>query len=314
MIMTQMARDVEESYSLSEEMARRRMPHLYRVARLFPDAERYRAFCALYASMRWVDDRVDDRRTDLAGLTDWDEEIAGAQRGAPTHTEFGPALTDTFRRFQMPLDPWQKLSRAMRFDLSAGGFSTYAEFKSYAEGATVSPASVFVTLLLMRPQAEHYQPVRAYSDIRNAVRRAAVACYEIHILRDASIDVREGRNYFPQEELEAFKLAGRRSVDSVWRSYLKSYALRIRGSWAPALAALESLEGPMSPRERLMLHLLVDVYRLSLEKIIHLNFDVWSDRHWPDAAEIARLLERTRSRFEPDVDLSELMVRVVEDV
>lgn len=312
--MTQMARDVEESYGLSEEMARRRMPHLYRVARLFPDPERYRAFCALYASMRWVDDRVDEKRTDLAGLADWDAEIAWAQEGAPTRTEFGPALADTFRRFRLPLDPWQRLSRAMKFDLSAHGFSTYADFKSYAEGATVSPASVFVTLLLMRPQDGCFEPVRQYADIRNAVRRAAVACYEIHILRDASLDVREGRIYFPHDELVAFKLAGRDHVDPDWRAYLKSYALRIRGSWAPALAALESLEGPMSPRERLMLHLLVDVYWLSLQKIILLNFDVWSDRHWPDASEIAGLLDRTRSRFEPDVDLSELMVRVVEDV
>jgi phytoene/squalene synthetase len=202
----------------------------------------------------------------------------------------------------------------MRFDLASGGFATYADFKNYAEGATVSPAAVFATLLLMRSRDGRFTPARPYPDIRNAVRKAAVACYEIHILRDAAIDMREGRVYFPQDELRAFKLSGQRTVDQAWRPYLKSYALRIRGAWAPALAALESLEGPMLSRERLMLHLLVEVYGLSLEKIIRLNFDVWSDRHWPDPGEIKFLLEKTGKRYEPEVDLSELAVRVVEDV
>lgn len=312
--MTSRSNAVEESYAASEELARRRMPHLYRVARLFPDLDRYRAFCALYASMRWVDDRVDEGRTDLAGLAAWDQEIAGAQEGSPTRTDFGPALTDTFTHFDLPLDPWQKLSTSMKFDLSSARFENYAAFKTYAEGATVSPAAVFATLLLMRLENGRFLPARSYADICAAVRKAAVACYEIHILRDASRDVQEGRIYFPQDELQAFKLRDREEVDETWRAYLKSYALRIRGGWALAMAALESLEGPMAPRERLMLHLLVEVYAFSLEKIIRLNFDVWSDRHWPDSGEISLLLERMRQRYEPDVDLSELVVKVVEDV
>ena len=313
--MTLIASDVEKSYELSEAMARRRMPHLYRVARLFPDADRYRAFCALYASMRWVDDRVDEKSTDLAGLSSWDREIAHAREGTPTRSEFGPALSDTFARFDLPLDPWQKLSRSMRQDLSSYGFDSYEDFWAYAEGATVSPAALFATLLLMRPQQDgRFKPVRFYPEIRDAVRHAAVACYEIHILRDAAADVRDGRIYFPQDELGAFRLLGRRCVDASWRTYLKSYALRIRGGWEPALASLETLQGPMTPRERLMLHLLVEVYKLSLDKIIHLSFDVWSDRHWPEPSEIARLLEQMALRHEPGVDLSDLVVRVVEDV
>jgi hypothetical protein len=106
----------------------------------------------------------------------------------------------------------------------------------------------------------------------------------------------------------------RTEVDASWRAYLKSYALRIRGGWFRAQSELESLEGPMSPRERLMLHLLVEVYWFSLTKIIRLDFDVWSDRHWPEPAEIAGLLQRLAHRYEPGVDLSGLKVRVVEDV
>lgn len=310
--MTLTAPDVERSYELSEELARRRLPHLYRVARMFPDPERYRAFCALYASMRWVDDRVDDRATDLDGLAGWDREIRNAHQGAPTKSDFGPALSDTFARFELPLDPWQRLSASMQLDLATPGFATYVDFRKYAEGATVSPASLFATLLLMRPGPERYRPAVPYEQVRSAVRAAAVACYEIHILRDAEADIREGRKYFPRDELQTFKLSG--AVDRSWRTYLKSYALRIRGGWTKAQAALESVEGPMSPRERLMLHLLVEVYWFSLSKIIRQDFDVWSDRHWPEPHEIAGLLTSLADRYEPGVDLSSLVVKVVEDV
>lgn len=312
--MTVTALDVERSYELSEEMARRRLPHLYRVARLFPDPERYRAFCALYASMRWVDDQVDDKATDASGLQLWEREIRHAQSGQPTVSDFGPALTDTFARFEMSLDPWQRLSASMHTDLAAPGFASYEDFRSYAEGATISPAALFATLLLMRPGHPRGRSLVPYDRVRAAVAGAAVACYEIHILRDAAIDLAEGRRYFPRDELKAFGLTASSVVDATWRSYLKSYALRIRGGWVAAEMDLETLEGPMTPRERLMLHLLVEVYRFSLEKIIRLNFDVWSDRHWPEPHEIGALLERLAARYEPGVDLSSLVVRVVEDV
>ena len=53
---------VAASYRRAEEIARQNLPHLYRVARLFPDRARFEAFCALYASMRWIDDEVDEGR------------------------------------------------------------------------------------------------------------------------------------------------------------------------------------------------------------------------------------------------------------
>jgi phytoene/squalene synthetase len=306
--------DVEKSYQQSEKLARNRMPHLYRVARLFPDPERYRAFCALYASMRWVDDRVDDKLTDDAGLKRWDREIDDAFSGSATATEFGPALADTLARFDFSDEPWRNLSVSMGYDLHARGFPTYADFRRYAEGATVSPAAIFATLLLMRPSGGRFVPAHPYAKIRDAVRDAAIGCYEVHILRDAREDLEAQRNYFPQDELAAFHLGDRQTVDELWRPYLKSYALRVRGGWHGSMAAMATLEDVMTPRERLMLHLLVEFYGHSLTKIIRLNFNVWSDGHWPEPADVAGLLATIGARYEPDVDLSQLAVRVIEDV
>jgi phytoene/squalene synthetase len=264
--------------------------------------------------MRWVDDRVDDKLTDDAGLKRWDREIKDAFGGTASATEFGPALSDALARFEIPDEPWRNLSVSMNYDLNARGFPTYADFRKYAEGATVSPAAIFATLLLMRPSGDKFVPAHTYGKIRDAVREAAIACYEVHILRDASEDLEAQRNYFPQDELAAFHLGDSCSVDETWRPYLKAYALRVRGGWYGAMADMSTLEEVMTPRERLMLHLLVEFYGHSLAKIIRLNFDVWSDGHWPEQAEVAGLLTTLAARYEPDVDLSQLAVRVIEDV
>ena len=90
--------------------------------------------------------------------------------------------------------------------------------------------------------------------------------------------------------------------------------MRTRGGWEPAMADLESIEGPMTAREQLMLHLLVEFYGRSLRKIMRLGCNVWEDAHWPEAEEIRSLLSDLAERFEPGVDLGALAVRVVEDV
>ena len=306
--------DTRESFRLSREMARARMPHLYRVARLFPEQERFDAFCALYASMRWVDDRVDEKQTDLGGLDAWEREINAAFSGGAPTSPFGPALADTLSRFPLTPEPWHRLLAAMRFDLQHDGFTTYEGFIRYAEGATVAPAALFASLLLMRPGGRTWRLALPYEEVRDAVRDAAVACYEVHILRDAQEDLSAGRNYFPQDELATYHLDLAGPLTDAWRSYLRAYGMRVRGTWQPAVAHMAAIESPMTDRERLMLHLLVEFYGESLQKIIRLRFDVWSDQHWPELHEITDLLERLSRQYEPGVDLGSLAGRIIEDV
>lgn len=306
--------DVEASYQAAQTLSRQRMPHLYRVARLFPDEDRFRAFCAVYASMRWIDDEVDEGRMTEAGLASWRETVGRVFEGDGGDASYGPALADTLGRFQFSQEPWLNLANAMQYDLQHKGFPTYTDFVAYAEGATVAPAAIFATLLLMRKQGSGFAPVVAFEKIRDAVRPSAIACYETHILRDALEDLKEGRNYFPQDELVTYRLNSNSEVDSVWQPYLRAFALRVRAGWSTALAEMEKIEVAMSPRERLMLHLLVEFYGHSLEKIIRLNCNVWSDAHWPEPEEVAALLAEVGARYEPDVDLSALAVRVIEDV
>src|SRR4029453_957933 len=97
--------------------------NLYRTSCFFQDLERYRAFCAQYAVMRLVDDRIDalparaalspaERREEQEIVNLWQRIVTAAQRGdsagaghrvaslpEPRAGALLPALAAAFRRF-----------------------------------------------------------------------------------------------------------------------------------------------------------------------------------------------------------------------
>ncbi|SYZ72505.1 putative 15-cis-phytoene synthase [Candidatus Zixiibacteriota bacterium] len=305
---------VIESYRQSEAIAARKHPHLYRVASLFPERDRYLAFCAAYASMRWIDDRVDDDISSLAELENWEKEIKSAFRGESGSNIYGPALAETFRRFELPLEPWEKLAGAMKFDLQHSGFESYDLFLDYAEGATVAPAAIFASLLLQRPEGDRFRLPLPYDEIRKAVRNAAIVCYEVHILRDAREDLAAGRNYFPRDELAAFQLADPNALLSDWKEYLSIYGARTRHRQKRALIDLEAIEVFMTSREKLMLHLLIEFYIYSLDKMNRLEFDIWSDRHALDRDEMTNIVTTLYKKYDSSPASPSFVLEGSEDV
>lgn len=314
MDITLRAARVEESYRFAEQIAAKRKPHLFRVATLFPDRARYLAFCAAYASMRWVDDHVDELAGSLEELEAWQREVAGNYSGIAGSIIYGPALADSFKKFELPLEPWLNMKKSMQLDLEQWGFASYQDFLVYAEGATVAPAAVFASLLLQRGNGVLFHLAVPYETIRDAVREAAILCYEAHIVRDLKEDLSAGRNYFPVDELQQFGLENEHEAGEKWRPYLRFYMNRAAMRRERALEAMNTIEAEMTPRERLMLHLLVEFYIGSLEKCIRLDGDVWSDRHWIEKDEMKALLERLKNEYEAGAALEPLAIKVIEDV
>ena len=183
------------------------------IAARFWDKDRYEAFRVCYRSMRVIDDLIDDRKSTGQQLSlaeiesyrqemlDWLEEVKAGSSANPFLLEF----QKTVERFAIPLWPWERLVRAMSFDLSHDGFRSFTEFLRYSEGAAIAPASVFMHLCGVDKSARgSFGPPKF--DIRRAARPLAIFSYLVHIIRDFQKDQSDHLNYFPGQLLDGFGL------------------------------------------------------------------------------------------------------------
>ncbi|HUF77392.1 MAG TPA: squalene/phytoene synthase family protein [Thermoanaerobaculia bacterium] len=181
---------LRDAYALAESIASRDLNNLYLTSRFFADPVRFRAFCAYYAVMRRVDDRVDElcarsavpppeRELVRAEVDAWRRAIAAVGAGEPPESA-GRALAgledavsaralllaceDAHRSFRVPAGLWLSFFAAMERDLEDRRFGTYREFLAYAEGATVAPTTIYLLLLTASPDesaAERWTEGRA---------------------------------------------------------------------------------------------------------------------------------------------------------
>ncbi|MBD3333592.1 hypothetical protein GF356_12150 [candidate division GN15 bacterium] len=178
------------------------------------EEDRYEAFKVCYRSMRVVDDLVDDLK---AGTNDQSLHLSAAIENmieawiddlhqGRTKDEFYALLLNTIYRFRLPLWPWERLAKAMIYDLHHDGFPTFIGFMRYTEGAAIAPAAVFMHLCgVDRTNDGRYQP--PVFDIREAARPLAVFSYLVHIMRDFQKDHRAGLNYFASTILEMHQVS-----------------------------------------------------------------------------------------------------------
>ncbi|MEQ5775542.1 squalene/phytoene synthase family protein [Thalassospira sp. NFXS8] len=200
----------EDPFLACKELAAAKNANLYRAAmRLNPARQRF--FLAAYASMRVIDDIVDDGfleksdaerdnlRDDTFDIIDrWQDQIEAAKVMADNPwPDVGPlpgpvydALTLTLGESDLSVDPWVKLAEALRKDVAEDPLDEWDDFIAYCEGATAAPASIFVYLLSARYDDEiGYVSNLTASPLYHA-RDMAIFCYVIHILRDLPIDVK----------------------------------------------------------------------------------------------------------------------------
>ncbi len=206
--MTEPPRDAnavpDDPFAHCVDIAARNGSPLWLVGRSLPPAKR-RFFAAAYASMRVIDDFVDDvflqlspemrpqsRPDALARLDAWSNGIENAAGGglAPAHAPDAPvfrALAEVLPRADLGTAPWQALAGAMRRDIEEQPLEDWAGFDRYCEGATVAPAIVFIYILGCRSEADGFRWQLAEPPSHYA-RDIAVFCYLVHILRDMAAD------------------------------------------------------------------------------------------------------------------------------
>jgi hydroxysqualene synthase len=150
---------------------------------------------ALYAFARVADDFADEpafagRRA--AELDRWEDLLFGCFHGDSEHPVF-IALTETVRRFDLPLAPFTDMLAAFRMDLRSRRYATFADLMAYVERAA-QPIGRLILYVFGARDAERLR----YGD------ELATALALTSFWQDTRRDLERDRVYIPQEDLQHF--------------------------------------------------------------------------------------------------------------
>ena len=241
------------------------------------DDTRYSIFCATYASMRVIDDFVDDeflalpkreaaRTNAVETVTFWrDNAIAALVDGV------APSDKDPFQKTHAALaatshvaivdpGPWENLSAAMIRDVVEAPMKSWQDFLAYAEGATAAPAAVFIEILALEKRNGRLKSTLLGPAVEH-IRNSAILLYLVHIMRDLEKDAAKGPHLLtlPEEMFEALGMTP--SIFAATASTNSALAHRVRSAIAdyasnflmPALGELNTLDEKLSANDSAIL-------------------------------------------------------------
>ncbi len=272
------------AYSVCRGITRSQAKNFYYGFLVLPKRKR-QALCAVYAFMRRCDDIADDpslsARDRQQKLDIWIDAFHAAQAGSPTDDPVLLALTDAQRRFHIPLGLLDALAFGTAMDVeqmdveqnpdqpaTPGLQVQYRNFQDL-ERYCYHVASV-VGLVCIR--------IFGYTDpaAEPLAEKCGLAFQLTNIIRDLKEDAVVGRIYLPQDELEQFGISATDLISardaSRVRPLLELQAQRAFENYRAGDELLHFVAEDSQPA----LWVLVNIYRSLLEKIVRLNYDVFT--------------------------------------
>jgi 15-cis-phytoene synthase len=254
-----------DSYKSAEAVARNRSNFYYSF--LVLPAEKKRAFCAVYAFMRYCDDISDgaappaDKR---ALLRDWRSQLDAAYAGTMGPNPILPAFRDTARAFSIPREYFHWILDGAEMDLDVFQYETFEDLYRYC--FHVASAVGLVCLQLFGFGDER---AKKYAE------QCGVAFQLTNILRDVKEDADLGRIYLPAEDLRRFDYTAeelrRGVVNEPFRKLMSYEAERAREYYRAARNLLPLVEDASKPA----LWAMIAIYERILTQIVQRQFDVF---------------------------------------
>ncbi len=287
-------------------------PILDIAARIWDD-DRYEAFRICYRSMRRIDDLVDHRKAGAGTIApaeahvmesmiaDW---LASMHKGVG-EGDYQKEFLKTCAHFVLPLWPWERLCRAMVYDLYHDGFASFNQFLRYVEGAAVAPAAVFMHLCGITRNGDGYASPRF--DIRRVSRPLALFSYLVHIMRDFEKDQNSALNYFPDDLLarHGLTVADLRSIAASqtptpqFRSLMSHYKGIAERYRREARAVMDATLPLLEPRYQLSWELIYNLYLQIYERIDPEHGTFTAPALNPSPYEVQARIQQTIDQFVP---------------
>jgi len=277
------ASQIAVAYSVCRSITRAAAKNFYYAFLVLPTAKR-QALCAVYAYMRRCDDIADDFKIPALErrqrLDAWLDAFHRSEAGHPTDDPVLLALTDTQRRYKIPVELLDQLAYGTGMDIQDGEtasapgsaelqvlYRTFSDLSQYCYRVASVVGLVCIRIFGYRdPAAEAL------------AENLGLAFQLTNIIRDIQEDADMGRIYLPAEDLERFKIGPddfrQSTIPERLRWLLAAEADRAREYYISARELMTLIDEDSQPA----LWVLVTIYRRLLEKISDRKYDVFGKK------------------------------------
>ncbi len=256
------------SYERCRRLHRRYGKTYYTASLILPPRQRRHAH-ALYGFCRYADEIVDgcgpapDTRVKALDLLE--ASFVADHAARRSEHPILAALVDTMTVLDIDAGAVHRFLRSMRMDLTIARYDTWNDLCRYMDGS----AAVIGEMML---------PVLEPADFTRAVgpaRDLGLAFQLTNFIRDVDEDLRRGRVYLPQEDLDRFEADPRcRVVTPAWKSLMAFQIDRARSLYASADAGIDLLP----PRSAACIRAARQLYSAILDRIEVNGYDVFACR------------------------------------
>ena len=205
--------------------------------------------------------------TAAAEIAEWRREVDRLfSAGVPRRPE-AVNLESVIARFRLSRQPFDDLIDGVEMDLHRSRYETFDELATYCRRVASAVGLICVEIFGCRD-----------SDARDYAINLGQALQLTNIIRDIGVDLRIGRVYLPQEDLERFGVdepaleAGR--VTPAVRALLAFECERARQLYAAAARALP----PAEASKLIAAEIMGGIYFEILQRIERRGYDVFSER------------------------------------
>ena len=261
--------ELSASHRSAKAVARKQARNFYYSFVVLPPDKR-RAFCAVYAFMRYCDDISDGEGSDATKrrmLGEWRARLNDAYSDAPCHNSIMPAFRESITRYSIPAQYFHWIIDGAEMDLDSHQYETFNDLYNYC--FHVASAVGFVCLQIFGFKDEK---AKKYAE------QCGIAFQLTNILRDVKEDAAMGRIYLPAEDLKKFNYTPdelqKGILNERFRNLMRFEADRAKKYYAQARNLLPLVEKTSKPA----LWAMIKIYEGLLDRIVQRHFDVFRNR------------------------------------